>query len=421
MIIKNQSNFTYFCAMQKITPIAIVVFLYCYAVTHAQQKDSLSIKNGIDNPSLLSTHHFGVFSSRLNTNFKCAPPLKTTVSFNYTTGNTFHPYVEAYYPKDPVVRAQQSQYKWHDRPFNFIDQETTPADYLNIVIDAVIKEFRATASIPLNQQHEINITLRSYLITKGKYPFSFFTSDESIEWFHSHVAGGQDPFGRRYYGLNQVNFKYLDRNGNTLELNNNDFFIGGLEFTHYYYPKLSTNNKKQIFLNFGTHLGLNTSTYNSSIDIGISANAIKKLPLKNNYELNFATGLNLLRKNLINFKEVMDLGNNPYLGTFEAQAEITKYTKKGNFNAFSINYHIQTRYNKKDEFDYFKLLGKWREINGGWQNGVYTLYQALSTWNFIYTYGTPKYLISLFVKEDLELNNAPDFQTGVSLKIPISK
>src|SRR5690606_33305720 len=99
---------------------------------------------------------------------------------------------------------------WHDRPFTFIDQETTPADYMNIVVDAVIKEFRLNFAIPINQQHEINLNFRHYWITKGKYPFSIFTGDESIEWFHSNIAGGEDPYGRRYYGMNQVNFRYLD-------------------------------------------------------------------------------------------------------------------------------------------------------------------------------------------------------------------
>ncbi|XMO87391.1 hypothetical protein AAFN75_03730 [Algibacter sp. AS12] len=393
----------------------------CGFLLTAQAQDSLSFKNGIDNPSILSTHHFGIFSSRINTNFKYAPPEKTTLAINYTSGNTFHPFVEAHYPKDPVVRKKLSQVIWYSRRFEFLDQELTPADYLNIVIDAIIKEFRVTANIPINKQHELAVTLRSYLITNGKYPFSLFTSDESIEWFHSNVAGGEDPFGRRYYGLNQVNFNYLDRNGNTLQLNNNDFFTGGLELTHYYYPKLAINKTRNIYLNFGTHLGWNTSKYNASLDAGISANFIKKLALKNNYELNFAVGVNTLAKNIVNFKEVIDLGNSPFLATFEGEIELTKYTKKGNFNAFGINYHAQSAYNKQDESNYYRLIGKWREIKGGWQNGVYTLYEPLASWNFIYTYGTPKYKLSLFVKEDLRVNNAPDFQTGISLKVPIAK
>ncbi|WP_370480019.1 hypothetical protein [Tamlana flava] len=399
-----------------------VLFIFSIHINgFAQEKDSLSYKNGISNPSLLGTHHFGIFSSRINTNFKYLPNQKPRFSIDYSSGNNFHPFVEAHYPKDPEIRRRLSQTIWHDRQFTFLDQETTPADYMNIVVDAVIKEFRLNFEIPLNKRHELNLNFRSYLITKGKYPFSFFTADESIEWFHSNVAGGEDPYGRRYYGLNQVNFRYLDRNGNTLELRQNNFFMGGIELSHYYYPKLAINDSQGIFINFGSHLGLNTSRFNSSMDFGLSANAIKRIDLKNNYELNLALGANVLRKNIIDFKEVMDLGNNPYLGTFETNLEITKYTKKGNYHAFGVNFQAQTRYNKKEEFGYFRLLGKWREINAGWQNGVYTLYSTIQNWNFVYTYGKPNFQLSIYIKEDFEVNNAPDFQTGISIKLPIVK
>ncbi|GAA4813663.1 hypothetical protein GCM10023330_21730 [Litoribaculum gwangyangense] len=385
----------------------------------SQEKDSLSFKNGIDNPSILTTHHFGIFSSRISTNFKYNPPKKTTFSINTVSGNNFHPFVEAYFPRDPEVRQQLSDLIWYDRSFSFVDQETTPADYMNIVIDAVIKEFRIGLNIPVAKNHELAINLRSYLITKGTYPFSLFTSDETIEWVHSNIAGGEDPYGRRYYGLNQVNFEYFDRNGNTLKLENNDFFIGGIELSHFYYPTLSINESKNIFINFGSHLGINTSKFNNSLDVGISANAIKTFRLKNNYEFNVAVGTNLLRKNLINFKEVIDLGNNKYLATLESNLEITKYTSRGNFNAFGINYQIQSRYNRKEEADYYTLIGKWQEINGGWQHGVTTLYKAQSNWSFIYTYGTPKLQFSIYIKQDFLVNNAPDFQTGAGLKLPI--
>lgn len=386
----------------------------------AQENDSIHFKNGIDKPSLVSTHHFGIFSSRINQNFKIAPPKQTTLTISNASGNNFHPFVEAHLPKDPQVREALGKITWHDRPFNFIDQETTPADYLKIVIDAVIKEFRIDVNIPISKQHELGITLRSYLITKGKHPFSFFTGDETIEWFHSNIAGGEDPYGRRYYGLNQVNFEYTDRNGNTLALNNGDFFIGGIELNHFYYPSFLAN-KKNIFFNIGSHVGINTSQFNSSVDLGLSINAVKKIVLKNSNEFNFGIGISALRKNAINFKDVIDLGNNMYLGTFEGSLEYTKYTKKKNYHAFGINYHIQTRYNKLEEADYYRLLGKWQEIKAGWHHGVTTLYNTLTDWNFIYTYGHNKYKISIYVKEDFEVNNAPDFQTGISLTLPIFK
>jgi hypothetical protein len=398
----------------------IVLFLFS-TVLIAQQKDTLQIKNGADKPNILSIHHFGIFSSRINQNFKIAPPKTATLSTNYASGNIFHPFVETYLPKDPEVRKEQSKLIWFYRNFNFIDQETTPADYMNIIVDAVIKEFRLNLDIPLNKKNELGISLRSHLITKGKHPFSFFTSDESIEWFHTNIAGGEDPYGRRYYGLNQVNFKYTDRNGKIMEFSNNDFFISGIEFNHYYYPSFLFNSTKNIYLNFGSHLGINTSEFNPSMDIGVSASGVKKITLTNNNEFNIGVGLNVLRKNFINFKEVVDLGNNRFLGSAEIDIEYTKYTKNGNYHAFGTDYQLQTRYNKLNEADYYRLIGKWKEINGGWQHGISTLYKTLSAWTFIYTYGRPNYKLSLYFKEDLLVNNAPDFQTGISLQLPISK
>ncbi|ALJ06104.1 hypothetical protein APS56_13630 [Pseudalgibacter alginicilyticus] len=397
----------------------IPLFLFSIAIS-AQQKDTLKIKNGIDKPHILSLHHFGIFSARINQNFKITPTKNPTLSLNYSSGNTFHPFLETYIPKDPMVRETLSNTLWNLRHFNFIDQETTPADYMNIIIDAVIKEFRLNIEIPLNKKNELDISLRSYLITKGKYPFSFFTSDESIEWFHSNIAGGEDPYGRRYYGLNQVNFKYTDRNGMVLELHNNDFFIGGIEFNHFYYPSFLFNSTKNLHFNLGSHIGLNTSKYNSSLDLGISINGIKKITIKNIDEFNIGIGLSLLRKNVVNFKDQIDLGNNPFLGSMETNIEYTKYTKTKNYHSFGVNYQLQSRYNKLEEANYYKLIGKWEEINGGWHHGVSTLYKTLSVWTFIYTYGRPNYKLSLYLKEDLLVNNAPDLQTGISLKFPIS-
>ena len=394
----------------------LIVFISVFSF--GQTLDSIRLKNGIENPSLTTTHHFGIFSSRINSNFKVRPPKKSTIEINYATGNTMHPFVEAHLPKDPIIREQLSNQIWYNRYFDFIDQQTTPADYLNIVVDAVIKEFRVNYITRLTKNSELGITLRSYLITEGSYPFSFFTSDESIEWFHSNIAGGEDPFGRRYYGLNKVNFKYTDRNGRVLELKENAFFVGGIEANYFYYPELFKD--ESINVNFGGHLGVNTSKFNQSLDVGVSVNAIKKWILQNKNEFRLAFGANLLRKNIINFNEVVELVNNPFLATFEPQVEYTKFTRKKNFHSFGVHYQLQTRYNKKAEAAYYRLLGKWQEIHAGWHNGITTLYKNLSAWTFVYTYGNPKYKLSLYLKEDLLVNNAPDVQTGISVKIPIS-
>jgi hypothetical protein len=386
-----------------------------------QKKDSLELKNGIDKPSLLPIHHFGIFSARINQNFKVRPPEKSTLNFSYASGNIFHPFVEMYLPKDNATRQQLQQQIWYNRNY-YIDQQTTPSYYENIIIDAVFKNFRVDYSTKISKNHELGITLRSYLVTKGKHPFSFFTGDETIEWFHSNIAGGEDPFGRKYYGLNEVNVRYQDRNGKVLELKDGQFLMAGIELNHFYYPNFINLKKKNISVNFGSHLGINTSKYNPSIDIGVSGNILKKWNLKRNSEIRTAFGTSVLRKNTINFKDdLVSIGNNPFLGSLETMFEFTKYTRQRNYHSVSVNYQIQTAFNKRDEATYNQLVGKWEEIHSGWQNGFEKLYDYQSAWSWLYTYGRKNYSFTFYIKQDLLLNNSPDIQSGISVKIPISK
>lgn len=396
------------------------IWLFFSATIYSQQKDSLSLKNGIDKPSMLPIHHFGMFSARINQNFKIKASPKKTLTFSLSSANTFHPFIEMYLPENENDRQLQRERIWFNRRFNFIDQETTPAKYSTIVVDAVFKNLRIDFTTKIGEKQELGITLRSYLVTKGTYPFSFFSSDETIEWFHSNIAGGEDPFGRRYYGLNQVHVKYQDRNGKNLELKEGQFIMAGIEFNHFYYPALVNLKRKNISLNFGTHLGINLAKYNPSIDIGFSGNIIKKWVLNSKYEIRSSFGSGILRKNIVNFNSVVDLGNNRFLGSLEAMLEYTEYTRKKNYHSVAVNYQIQTPLFKTEEADYYQLVGKWKEIHAGWQNGFEKMYEYQSAWSWLYTYGAKNYAISLYIKEDLYVNNAPDIQTGISLKIPLS-
>ena len=135
--------------MPKTILILLSFLSYAFCLAQIKDKDSLPIKNGIENPSLLTTHHFGIFSSRMNTNFKHSAPKQNTFIFTATSGNNFQPLVKAYLPKDPAIRAAFKQTPWNKRKFNFIDQQTTPAEIMTIVVDAVIKEFRMGYSMTL--------------------------------------------------------------------------------------------------------------------------------------------------------------------------------------------------------------------------------------------------------------------------------
>lgn len=398
---------------------ALFIFLlYPFYVVQAQDEHPSFFKNGIDKPPLTTAHHFGMFQLRINQNFKEKPVQNSSFQFSIASANTFHPQVEGYLPNDPLERERLSKLVWYNRHFNFIDQQTTPADYLNIHIDAVFKVFRFQFQTRLSDRQELGISVRSFVPTKGNYPLSFFTNDDSLEWFHSNIAGGDDPFGRRYFGLNQMTFSYLDQNHKSINLNNNQFVFAGIEFHHFYYPKIF-KPYKNIFVNAGIHFGINTTPYYPNLDLGVSANMTKKWCVNNNNEFRFGFGISGLRKKAISYGSSVDIGNNLWMASGEANIEFTHYTPIGNYHSFSINYQLQTRYNKIREKEYFVLKGYWKEIHSGWHNGITTLYDTLSVWSFLYTYAKKNVKLTLYIQEDLKLNNAPDLQTGFSIKIPI--
>lgn len=398
----------------------LICMLFSMSLCYGQ-RDSLLLKNGIEKPNSVSGHHFGLFHMRINQNFQEKPVQRTTFQIVHESANSFHPYVEAFITSDPVQREQLSQLIWFQRGFDYVDPITTPGDYMNIEVDAVFKIFRFDLRTPLTPKSELELTLRTFVPTEGHYPFSLFTSDESIEWFHSNIAGGEDAFGRRFFGLNQMNVSYLDRNGKTVNLRKNRIIFSGIEVNHFYYPQLF-KPEKNMFVNVGSHLGINTTSYNPSLDIGVSANLVKKWTLKSENEIRLGFGLSGLRKRAIEYGDPVDFGNNLWMGSTELNFEFTKYTERGNAHSFSLNYQLQTRYNKGEEADYYQLRSiDWQNINAGWHNGFSTLYETLTIYTLFYTYHRKNFNLSLYFKEDLKVNNAPDLQTGISIKIPLSK
>ncbi len=131
---------------------------------YSQQKDSIYFKNGIENPSLLATHHFGIFSARIQQNFKRIRTRKTTLRLTAESGNTFRPYAAAYLPKTKHISEECSAKTRYNRQFNVENQSTTPAELMHGVFDAVIKGYHLELTVPIAQKHELTMSFRCYLI-----------------------------------------------------------------------------------------------------------------------------------------------------------------------------------------------------------------------------------------------------------------
>lgn len=250
------------------------------------------------------------------------------------------------------------------------------------------------------------------MLTNGKYPFSIFTNDEFIEYFHSNIGGGEDPFDRKVFGLGNANISYLDRNGNEMILNNGDFLFGGIETSYYYYPENMTNNAKNLHFNFGAHLGTNVSKYNTSMDFGLTSNVIKTISLNKTSNLQIGLSLGGIAKNALDFKEDnLDFGTNNILAYLESVFEYNFVNKKGTILSFGADFYVQTPLNKISERDYIIPI-RHPEAHKAWGHGVMNLYEFNDYWTFMFSI-TRKNTLTLYIQQDFTVSNNPDIQTGV--------
>ena len=377
-------------------------------------EQALNNKNGISKPVTLPTHPLGLLFYRLPHNFKMNPDSRFSIDLNMSSGNVWGQEVTTYVPTDPDDRERLEDVEFYSRIFEF-DTINSPYESFTLQYDGIIKDIRIKATIPVGKKYEVTVSARSFYLTDGSFPLDIFTNDGFIEGFHTNGIGGEDPFGRKELGLDQAGIAYTDREGRELEIVNGDFVFSGIEAAGYYYiDSFSANN---IFMNLGMHLGGNFSQYNNSLDIGASIAGLKDFDMKNNNHLYIGLGLNLLRQGMIAFSDDQtDLGTSDYFGSFEGHIEYTIGNRKGANHSFGINYNIQSSYNKKSEQDYYvphnpDRLKRWHEASR-------QMYKFPSFWSLMYSF-TRNLEFSVYMQQDLLVNNTPDFQTGIRIKIPI--
>ena len=397
--------------------VASILFL-CFGSQHlaAQQnaKNEFQLKNGISKPNTLATHPFGLLFNRLSHNFKWESPQTKTLNLQINSGNIWGQPVTVYVPSLQEDRERLADVIYYDRIYDF-DEVNSPSDTYFFQYDGVLKDIRINYTQPLGTKSELNIGLRSFLLTKGKLPFTGLTGDQFIEWFHSNIAGGEDPFGRRQLGMDNAYINYLDRNGNEMEINAGDFVFSGIESSYIYYPEYFLHSN--ISLNFGAHLGINTSTYNQSLDLGVSIAGVKNFSPDNPNQLQLGLGVNFLRRGLVEFQDNQpDLGTSNYFGSFEGHLEYSIQTNKGGVHSFGLNYRIQSSYNSTKEEDYYVPSNPERIAR--WHEAARHLYKFPSYWSAIYTF-SKKTEISIYLQQDMLVNNTPDIQTGVRLLVPL--
>lgn len=372
-------------------------------------------ENIIKKASVVSTHPFGIFFSRWQGNFQTKPLGDHNMSVNLESGNVWSPPVTAYIPNNSDDRNFVSQYPWHNREFR-VDVDTLDAQTLEVQNDGVIKGLRINLNLPINSKSELKVGIRSFLLTGGKFPFSFLTSDNTIEYFHENIAGGEDPFDRQLYPLNEAQIRYKDRNNRVMNINKGDFILSGFELSYYRYPK---ELLKGFDFNYGAHIGINTTKYNASLDLGASLNIMKGFQLKNKRSFDIGLSIGSTKNNLVDFQDDnMDFSNNTFIGYLETIIQYSFLSKSKKVrHSFGADFYVQTSLNKKSEFDYLIPTKNGTSFKS-WNSGTSNLYNNNNYWTLMYSF-TRKMTTTFYIQQDFTVNNNPDIQTGISVSFGI--
>ncbi|MFK7899568.1 MAG: hypothetical protein AB8B61_02305 [Cyclobacteriaceae bacterium] len=390
--------------------IGVVLCLFSLnSFSQNKKEEKLLQQVGLTNSDILPSHSLGIFSARISQNFKYKAVEEITFNLGLASGNVWAVDIMTYTPKSQADRDYVSSIPIHDG--HVINRTEIASDSFSYHADAVIRRFAPSIRVPVSKKSELQFTLRTFLVTEGNAPFSTLTSDGLIEWFHSNVKGGEDPFGRKKAGVNQANIRYIDKNGKGFSFKKNDFVVAGLETNYFGYASFSLPLLGEWSANMGAHMGINTTRVNPSIDLGLSQTLLKYISLNEKSFALAGLGMNLLKKNVINYGDQVELTSNDYLFSANFQAQYVRETKKGRAFALTWNYLVHTPYNKRSEIDSNISIGE--KLTSHWLLGTSHLYDLIDVQTLTFSF-LKKNVLSFYLQQDFRVNNNPDFQTGVS-------
>jgi hypothetical protein len=362
----------------------------------------------------LSTHPFGVLTSRINHSFQTGPPEGISLGLHISSGNVWLPEVRAYEPLSQEDRNLLSNYLWNDREFHF-QESSMPANTMVFHADGVIRLYQMDLRIPLREKHELTINTRAFSLDGGRVPSSLLTSDQFIEWFHSYVAGGEDPFARKVYGLDDARIQYKDARDEVWEMSKGDFILSGFDLAYFYYPQFKDLQRMGLYARFGGQLGVNVSKANPSVDLGLNSSLVKILEFKNETELRFGLSLSATHLKLLRLGEGIELSNRSLLVGSEFLINYIIPTRNNAYFSLAASYNVHSSYFKSSDFEYIVLSGE--RISSHWHYSISHLYKVLSAGYLIFSYSHGILAYSLFLREDFSVDNAPDIQVGLGIRL----
>ena len=332
---------------------------------------------------------------------------------HYSNGNVWAPGVKAYVPTSQQYLEELQQYEWHDR--ERVYDKNAPANFYQLHADAIYRVYQLKFELPIASNQDLKLNIRGYSVDGGYPPYSLITSDDFIEWLHTNVIKDEDPFDRKLYGYNKTDVRYTDLNGDSFKLSTGNGGVNGFEGNYTIYPDWKKLEKHFIYTNFSAQIGINTGRINPTIDAGLSSSIVKSIPLKGRYEFNLGLSLAALRQGLARYDIGYEIATSPWILSNELMLSFGYFTKRGAHLLFASTWWRQSAFNTEADFDRIVLTGP--RVSPHWHTTLSHLYRVISANNFICTYQKSNVAVSVYLREDFKVDNAPDAQTGIEIKL----
>ena len=355
--------------------------------------------------------------SRINTNFQLKADKNLSVTANISSGNIWLPKVKSDTPINESDRNEVSKLKWYNRYGMIAFLHNPPTKTTKFEADGVIRLYQIQLNLPLSDQHEIKVNSRMFSLDGGKIPTSIVTNDQLIEWFHSNVAGGDNPFARKAFEYDQAKIRYSDENGKTFQINSGDFIFSGIDLSYYYYPQFKYLEESSVCANFGVQVGANLNDINPSFDLGLTVTIIKSIHLKRERRFNVGLSVGAMRMQVLEYDVAVQLITRRNLVNSEFLLEYLKHYKNKSSLSFGMSWVTrvtQNSFSKKSDFENIILAGE--RSASHWHLALFRLYDIRTSYNFMISYAKGNFAYSTYFREDVTVNNAPDAQGGIGVK-----
>ena len=122
-----------------------------------------------------------------------------------------------------------------------------------------------------------------------------------------------------------------------------------------------------------------------------------------------------IHPNFLSFGDGLQLSNKKLLLSSELLFNYLIPTKKNGCFSIAASYFIQSSYNKKRDFESIVLTGE--RFSTHWHYSISHLYRILTANYLIVTYSKRDFAFSIFLREDFFVDNAPDAQVGIGVKV----